>query len=102
MLTVTACMFRLPLHTKISVDSIRTASSDEAVGKRICEAQLIATVPADAVPTIPELKNQLRSIYDAQGVSMDGTSIKGQVTYTAQRTEDKGELMFRWWDICQS
>ena len=79
--------------TKISVESIRTASADDAVGKRTCEAQLIATVPADAVPTIPELKNQLRSIYDAQGVSMDGTAIKGQVTYTAQRTEDKGELM---------
>jgi predicted small lipoprotein YifL len=68
--------------TKISVDSIRTASADDAVGKRTCEAQLIATVPADAVPTVPELKNQLRSIYDAQGVSMEGTAIKGQVTYS--------------------
>lgn len=79
--------------TKISVESIRTASADDAAGKRTCEAQLIASVPADAVPTIAELKNQLRSIYDSQGVSMEGTAIKGQVTYTAQRTEDKGELM---------
>lgn len=79
--------------TNISVESIRTASADDAAGKRTCEAQLIASVPADAVPTIAELKNQLRSIYDSQGVSMEGTAIKGQVTYTAQRTEDKGELM---------
>lgn len=79
--------------TKISVESIRGASADDAVGKRTCEAQLIATVPADAVPTVPELKNQLRSIYDVQGVSMEGTAIKGQVTFTAQRTEDKGELL---------
>lgn len=74
----------------ISVDSIRTASADEAVGKRTCEAQLIATVPAGAVPT----DTVLRSIYnDAQGVNVEGTAIKGQVTYTAQRTEDKGELL---------
>lgn len=74
----------------ISVDSIRTSSADDAVGKRTCEAQLIATVPAGAVPT----DTVLRSIYnDAQGVNVEGTAIKGQVTYTAQRTEDKGELL---------
>jgi hypothetical protein len=74
----------------ISVDSIRTSSADDAVGKRTCEAQLIATVPAGAVPT----DTVLRSIYnDAQGVTVEGTAIKGQVTYTAQRTEDKGELL---------
>jgi len=80
-------------ETTISVESIRTASTDDAVGKRTCEARLIATVPADAVPTVPATTNQLRSFYDAQGVSMEGNAIKGQVTYTAQRTEDKGELL---------
>jgi hypothetical protein len=74
----------------ISVESIRTSSADDAVGKRTCEAQLIATVPAGAVPT----DTVLRSIYnDAQGVNVEGTAIKGEVIYTAQRTEDKGELL---------
>jgi predicted small lipoprotein YifL len=79
--------------TTISLDSITTASADDAVGKKTCEAQLVVTVPDDAVPQLADMKTILQATYEPQGVSMSGNAIKGRVTYAAQRTEDKGELL---------
>lgn len=79
--------------TVISVDRITTESADDSVGKKTCNARLIATVPAEAVPSSPETKQHLRNIYDRQGVVMEGNAIKSDVTYMIQRTEDKGQLL---------
>jgi hypothetical protein len=79
--------------TTISLDSITTAITDDTVGKKTCEAQLVVTVPDDAVPQLADMKTILQATYEPQGVSMSVNAIKGRVTYTAQRTEDKGELL---------
>ena len=34
----------------------------------------------------------MRAIYEKQGAVLDGTKLRGQVSYTVQRTEDSGAL----------
>ena len=79
--------------TTISLDSITTESTDDSVGKRTCEAHLVVTVPSEAIPQLADMNTILRATYEPQGVSMSGNAITGRVTYTVQRTEDKGELL---------
>lgn len=76
----------------ISVDRITTESADDSVGKN-CNAQLIATVPAEAVPSSPETKQHLRNIYDRQGVVMEGKRDQKRRDLHDSTHRSKGQLL---------
>ena len=82
-------------NTKVTVESITTAHSDESTGKKTCSAVLTAVMPQDAIPTDQRMLNHLRGTYEPQGAALDGNTVKGNVTYTVQRTEDSKEILVR-------
>ncbi len=82
-------------NTKVTVESITTARSDESTGKKTCSAVLTAVMPQDAIPTDQRMLNHLRGIYEPQGAALDGNTVKGNVTYTVQRTEDSKEILVK-------
>lgn len=81
--------------TKVTVEAITTASSDEATGKKTCSAVLTTAMPKDAIPTDQQMLNHLRGTYEPQGAALDGNTVKGNVTYTVQRTEDSKEVLVK-------
>ncbi|TFI46621.1 hypothetical protein E4O93_16950 [Diaphorobacter sp. DS2] len=82
-------------NTKVTVESITTARSDESTGKKTCSAVLTAVMPQDAIPTDQRMLNHLRGTYEPQGTALDGNTVKGNVTYTVQRTEDSKEILVK-------
>ena len=82
-------------NTKVTVESITTARSDESTGKKTCAAVLTAVMPQDAIPTDQRMLNHLRGTYEPQGAALDGNTVKGNVTYTVQRTEDSKEILVK-------
>lgn len=82
-------------NTKVTVESITTAHSDESTGKKTCSAVLTAVMPQDAIPTDQRMLNHLRGTYEPQGAALDGNTVKGNVTYTVQRTEDSKEILVK-------
>ena len=82
-------------NTKVTVESITTAHSDESTGKKTCSAVLMAVMPQDAIPTDQRMLNHLRGTYEPQGAALDGNTVKGNVTYTVQRTEDSKEILVK-------
>ena len=82
-------------NTKVTVESITTARSDESTGKKTCSAVLTAVMPQDAIPTDQRMLNHLRGTYESQGAALDGNTVKGNVTYTVQRTEDSKEILVK-------
>ena len=82
-------------NTKVTVESITTARSDESTGKKTCSAVLTAVMPQDAIPTDQRMLNHLRGTYEPQGAALDGNTVKGNVTYTVQRTEDSKEILVK-------
>lgn len=79
--------------TKITVEAITTASNDATTGKKTCSAVLTTVMPKDAIPTDQQMLNHLRGIYEPQGATLDGNTVKGSVTYTVQRTEDSKDVL---------
>lgn len=82
-------------NTKVTVESITTARSDESTGKKSCSAVLTAVMPQDAIPSDQRMLNHLRGTYEPQGAALDGNTVKGNVTYTVQRTEDSKEILVK-------
>ena len=82
-------------NTRVTVESITTARSDESLGKKTCSAVLTAVMPQDAIPTDQRMLNHLRGTYEPQGAALDGNTVKGNVTYTVQRTEDSKEILVK-------
>ena len=82
-------------NTKVTVESITTAHSDESTGKKTCSAVLMAVMPQDAIPTDQRMLNHLRGTYEPQGAALDGNTVKGNVSYTVQRTEDSKEILVK-------
>ena len=82
-------------NTKVTVESITTARSDESTGKKACSAVLTAVMPQDAIPTDQRMLNHLRGTYEPQGAALEGNTVKGSVTYTVQRTEDSKEILVK-------
>lgn len=82
-------------NTKVTVESITTARNDESTGKKTCSAVLTAVMPQDAIPTDPRMLNHLRGTYEPQGAALDGSTVKGNVTYTVQRTEGSKEMLVK-------
>lgn len=82
-------------NTKVTVESITTARSDESTGRKTCSAVLTAVMPQDAIPTDQRMLNHLRGTYEPQGAALDGNTVKGNVTYTVQRTEDSNEILVK-------
>ncbi|MBS1941713.1 MAG: hypothetical protein JST38_12635 [Bacteroidetes bacterium] len=82
-------------NTKVTVESITTARSDESTGRKTCSAVLTAVMPQDAIPTDQRMLNHLRGTYEPQGAALDGNTVKGNVTYTVQRTEDSKEILVK-------
>nr|WP_232536263.1 hypothetical protein [Comamonas testosteroni] len=78
--------------TTIALENITTDASNANTGKAVCSAQLTTVFPEDAVKAEPQMEQYMRAIYEKQGAVLDGTKLRGQVTYTAQRTEDTGAL----------
>jgi hypothetical protein len=62
------------------------------LAKRSAQPQLTTVFPEDAVKAEPQMEQYMRAIYEKQGAVLDGTKLRGQVTYTVQRTEDTGAL----------
>jgi len=81
--------------TKVTVESITTARSDESTGQKTCSAVLTTVMPQDAIPTDQRMLNHLRGTYEPQGAALDGNTVKGNVTYTVQRTEDSKEILVK-------
>ncbi len=81
--------------TKVTVEAITTASTDEATGKKTCSAVLTTAMPKDAIPTDQRMLSHLRGTYEPQGAALDGNTVKGNVTYTVQRTEDSKEVLVK-------
>ena len=82
-------------NTKVTVESITTARSDESTAKKTCSAVLTSVMPQDAIPTDQRMLNHLRGTYEPQGAALDGNTVKGNVTYTVQRTEDSKEILVK-------
>lgn len=82
-------------NTKVAVESITTARSDESTGKKTCSAVLTAVMPQDAIPSDQRMLNHLRGTYEPQGAALEGNTVKGNVTYTVQRTEDSKEILVK-------
>ena len=82
-------------NTKVTVESITTARSDESTGKKTCSAVLTSVMPQDAIPTDQRMLNHLRCTYEPQGAALEGNTVKGNVTYTVQRTEDSKEILVK-------
>lgn len=78
--------------TTVALENITTNASNASTGKAVCSAQLTTVFPEDAVKAEPQMEQYMRAIYEKQGAVLDGTKLRGQVTYTAQRTEDTGAL----------
>ena len=47
------------------------------------------------IPTDQRMLNHLRGTYEPQGAALDGNTVKGNVTYTVQRTEDSKEILVK-------
>lgn len=82
-------------NTKVTVESITTARSDESTGKKTCSAVLTTVMPHDAIPTDQRMLNHLRDTYEPQGAALESNTVKGNVTYTVQRTEDSKEILVK-------
>lgn len=82
-------------NTKVTLESITTARSDESTGKKTCSAVLTAVMPQDAIPSDQRMLNHLRGTYEPQGAALEGNAVKGNVTYTIQRTEDSKEILVK-------
>ena len=78
--------------TTLLLENITTDASNANTGKAVCSAQLTTVFPEDAVKAEPQMEQYMRAIYEKQGAVLDGTKLRGQVTYTVQRTEDTGAL----------
>lgn len=78
--------------TTVALETITTDASNANTGKAVCSAQLTTVFPEDAVKAEPQMEQYMRAIYEKQGAVLDGTKLRGQVTYTVQRTEDTGAL----------
>jgi len=78
--------------TAVTLENITTDASNPDTGKAMCSAQLTTVMPEDAVKAEPQMEQYMRAIYERQGAVLDGTKLRGQVTYTVQRTEDTGVL----------
>lgn len=81
--------------TKVTVEAITSVSTDEATGKKTCSAMLTMVMPQDAIPTDQRMLNHLRGTYEPQGAGLDGNAVKGNVTYTVQRTEDSKDVLVK-------
>lgn len=78
--------------TTVALENITTDANNASTGKAVCSAQLTTVFPEDAVKAEPQMEQYMRAIYEKQGAVLDGTKLRGQVTYTVQRTEDTGAL----------
>jgi len=78
--------------TTVALENITTDANNANTGKAVCSAQLTTVFPEDAVKAEPQMEQYMRAIYEKQGAVLDGTKLRGQVTYTVQRTEDTGAL----------
>lgn len=78
--------------TTVALENITTDASNANTGKAVCSAQLTTVFPEDAVKAEPQMEQYMRAIYEKQGAVLDGTKLRGQVTYTVQRTEDTRAL----------
>lgn len=78
--------------TTVALENITTDASNANTGKAVCSAQLTTVFTEDAVKAEPQMEQYMRAIYEKQGAVLDGTKLRGQVTYTVQRTEDTGAL----------
>lgn len=78
--------------TTVALESITTDANNATTGKAVCSAQLTTIFPEDAVKAEPQMEQYMRAIYEKQGAVLEGTKLRGQVTYTVQRTEDTGAL----------
>ena len=78
--------------TTVALESITTDANNASTGKAVCSAQLTTVFPEDAVKAEPQMEQYMRAIYEKQGAVLDGTKLRGQVSYTVQRTEDSGAL----------
>ncbi|KOC20367.1 hypothetical protein GL58_12810 [Comamonas testosteroni] len=78
--------------TTVALENITTDGSNANTGKAVCSALLTTVFPEDAVKAEPQMEQYMRAIYEKKGAVLDGTKLRGQVTYTVQRTEDSGAL----------
>jgi len=78
--------------TSVALENITTDANNASTGKAVCSAQLTTVFPEDAVKAEPQMEQYMRAIYEKQGAVLDGTKLRGQVTYTVQRTDDTGTL----------
>lgn len=78
--------------TAVTLENITTDASNPDTGKAMCSAQLTTVLPEDAVKAEPQMEQHMRAIYERQGAVLEGTKLRGNVEYTAQRTEDTGAL----------
>ncbi|MDE1557006.1 MULTISPECIES: hypothetical protein [Comamonas] len=78
--------------TAVTLENITTDASNPDTGKAMCSAQLTTVLPEDAVKAEPQMEQYMRAIYERQGAVLEGTKLRGNVEYTAQRTEDTGVL----------
>lgn len=78
--------------TTVTLENITTDANNANTGKAVCSAQLATVFPENAVKAEPQMEQYMRAIYEKQGAVLDGTKLRGQVTYTVQRTEDTGAL----------
>ena len=78
--------------TTVALENITTDANNASTGKAVCSAQLTTVFPEDAVKAEPQMEQYMRAIYEKQGAVLDGTKLRGQVTYTVQRTEDTGAV----------
>ena len=81
-------------ESKLSVETITVDAIDEQAGKSSCQADLQVSIPASAIADVhPEMVTRLNNLYAAEQGGIQGNTLKVHVSYTAQRTADKKELL---------
>lgn len=78
---------------KLAITTVRTAASDEKVGKLTCQATLEATLPASAATALqhPLLRDAMARDPSTRNLKLDGLVLSADVQYTSQMTDDRKE-----------
>ncbi len=80
---------------KLVVSSIRTAATDDKVGKITCDAVLEAEFPVTAKKQLDGLQNMRRTLPmpEYAGLKMNGLIVSADIQYSTQLTDNKKEQM---------
>lgn len=88
-----ALLERMKQDVKLVVGTIRTAATDEKIGKVTCDAVLEAELPPPAKAPLenPIFRNAMQRDPATRDLKVNGLVVSTEIQYTSQMTDDKKE-----------